>query len=195
MAEKIYNIWARRNPQWEEKYEESLLRTFCDYQRGVTQFGESRAKIFGAGYELFIVAFFIGLYYNRTKPLGPKVKAFGWSIDHWGNIEERNGRKAYPEIVKYMFAALVAKTDIDWLAVDKEEMSSKKAVDLLIDKMEQYANYGFSFMAEKLEEDPNIFYTETGFFDMFLALITNNATGQDESEDDEEDTDSLDDIE
>lgn len=191
MAEKIYNIWGRRNPQWEEKYEDSLLRTFCDYQRGVTQFGESRAKIFGAGYELFIVAFFIGLYFDRTKPLGQKVKAFGWSIDHWGNIEERNGRKAYPEIVKYMFAALVARTDIDWLAVDKDEISSKKAVDSLIDKMEQYANYGFCYMAEKLEEDPNVFYTETGFFDLFLSMITNVSSSSESEEMDEEDAESL----
>lgn len=194
MAEKIFSIWGRRNPQWEEKYEDSLIRVYCDYQRGVNQFGESRAKIYGAGYELFIVAFFIGLYYNKTKPLGTKVKSFGWSIEHWGNIDERKGRRSYPELVKYMFAALVAKTDIDWLAVDKEETSSKKAVDLLIEKMEQYANYGFSFMMEKLEENPNVFYTETGFFDIFLSLITNTKEESVDSKgDDDDEAESLDD--
>lgn len=195
MAEKIYSIWGRRNPNWEEKYEEPLMRTFCDYQRGVNQFGASRAKIFGAGYELFMVAFFIGLYYNRTKPLGPKTKPFGWSIEHWGQIEERGGRRAYPELIKYMFAALVARTDIDWLAVDKDEIQNRKAVDMLIDKMEQYANYGFSFMMEKLEENPNVFYTETGFFDIFLSLISdvsNSVTDDNDSDNNEVDAEDLD---
>jgi len=193
MAEKIFSIWGRRNPQWEEKYEESLIRVYCDYQRGVNQFGESRAKIYGAGYELFIIAFFIGLYFNKTKPLGPKVKTFGWAIEHWGNIDERKGRRSYSELVKYMFAALIAKTEVDWLAVDKEEMSSKKAVDILIGKMEQYANYGFSFMMERLEENPNVFYTETGFFDIFLSFITNAVNSSDSSVDGDSEAESLDD--
>jgi len=192
MAEKIFNIWARRNPQWEERYDESLMRVFCDYQRGVNQFGESRAKIYGAGYELFIVAFFIGLYYNRTKPLNNKTKSFGWSIEHWGNIEERRGRMPYPELVKYIFAALVARTDIDWLAVDKEEMSNKKAADLLIEKMEQYANYGFSYMLEKIDENPNIFFTETGFFDIFLAMISSQNTEPTSTNEEEVEAESLD---
>ncbi len=187
MADKIFNIWARRNPQWETKYEESLLRVFCDYQRGVNQFVDARAKVYGAGYELFIIAFFIGLYYNRTKPLNKaNTKAFGWSIEHWGSIDERNGRQSYPELIKFMFSALVAKTDIDWIAVDKDEISNRKVVDLLIDKMEQYANYGFSFMMEKLEENPNCFYTETGFFDIFLKIMSDGINEEESTSDNKE---------
>ena len=179
MAEKIFNIWARRSPQWETKYEDKLIRVFCDYKRGVNQFQDARAKVFGAGYELFIVAFFIGLYYDKLKPLNKaQCKDFGWAIQHWGNIESRNGRIPYPEIIKYIFTALVAKADIDWLAVDKDEISNRKAVDILIDIMEEYANFGFSFLLEKLENNPNCFYTETGFFDIFLDFI-NGADNKD----------------
>ena len=80
-----------------------------------------------------------------------------------------------------MFAALVARTDVDLIALDKGEISSKKVVDMLIDKMEQYANFGFSFIAEKMEEDPNYFFKETAFLHLFLSFMK-----KDEDTDDNE---------
>ena len=38
---------------------------------------------------------------------------------------------------------------IDLIALDKGEMSVKKVVDQLMDKMEQYANFGFPICREK----------------------------------------------
>jgi hypothetical protein len=38
-----------------------------DYGKGVNQYQDVRGKIFGPGYEMFILAFFIGLYYDQTK--------------------------------------------------------------------------------------------------------------------------------
>ena len=26
MAEKLYDVWARRNPNWEKRYEESIIK-------------------------------------------------------------------------------------------------------------------------------------------------------------------------
>ena len=57
--EKLYELWALRNPEWEIKYEDSIVKTFCDYGRGTTQFQDARGKIFGAGYEIYIIAFFV----------------------------------------------------------------------------------------------------------------------------------------
>ena len=62
MAEKLYDVWARRNPNWEKRYEESIIKNFSDYGKGVTNLGDAKGKLFGAGYEIFIIAFFIGLY-------------------------------------------------------------------------------------------------------------------------------------
>lgn len=28
-TEKIYDLWARRNPQWEKRYEDSIIKTFA----------------------------------------------------------------------------------------------------------------------------------------------------------------------
>lgn len=72
-----------------------------------------------------------------------------------------------------MFAALIARTDINLIALDKGEIKPAKVVDQLIDKMEQYANFGFSFIKDKLEDDPNYFFKDTAFLRVFLSFLPN----------------------
>ncbi|HQJ89811.1 MAG TPA: glycoside hydrolase family 15, partial [Paludibacteraceae bacterium] len=84
-VEKLYDMWAKRNPQWETRYEDSVIRNFCDYTKGQTTMRDDRGKIFGAGYEIFIIAFFIGLYNDQRRPLisdSSKCKSFGWAIEN-----------------------------------------------------------------------------------------------------------------
>lgn len=184
--ESLYELWGKRNPEWEKKYQDSVINVFTDYGKGVNQYQDVRGKIFGAGYEIFILAFFIGLYHNQTKPLvedKAKRKGFGQAIMYWGNIENRIGRNSYGRIREYMFAALIARTDIDFIALDKGDMTPRKAVDMLIDKMEQYANFGFDFIQEKLEENPNYFFKETAFLRVFLGFQNNEKEMEEESDD------------
>ena len=47
MAEKLYDVWARRNPNWEKRYEESIIKNFSDYGKGVTNLGDAKGKLFG----------------------------------------------------------------------------------------------------------------------------------------------------
>lgn len=172
--ETLYELWCKRNPEWEERYQNSVISVFADYGKGVNKYQEARAKIFGAGYEVFILAFFIGLYYNKTKALiadKEQRKHFGWPISNWGTGEARLGRKQYPRLREYMFAALVARTDIDYIALDKGEISQRDVVDDLITKMEEYANYGFDFIEEKLNQNPNYFFKETAFLRVFLNFL------------------------
>lgn len=49
--ESLYDIWSKRNPQWEKRYQESIMDVFTDYGRGTTSYQHARAKTFGAGYE------------------------------------------------------------------------------------------------------------------------------------------------
>ena len=199
-ATKIFNLWAKRSPEWETKYEDTLLKAFCDYGKGSTSYQETRAKLFGAGYELYILAFFIGLYHGQTKDLvadKAKRKDFGWAIENWGTAEARGGRKQYGQIREYMFMALVALTEIDWIALDKGDITPRKVVDLLIDKMEKYANFGFDFMQDKLEDNPDYFYKETAFLQVFLNFMRsstseNAAAAAAEEEEEEEEAESLD---
>lgn len=185
--ESLYELWGKRNPQWEEKYQDSVISVFADYGKGVNRYNEVKGKTFGAGFEVFILAFFIGLYYDQTKPLvedASKRKPFGWAITNWGTQESRLGRTQYPRLREYMFAALVAKTDIDLIALDKDETKPSKVVDQLIDKMEQYANFGFDYIKEKLEDDPNYFFKDTAFLRTFLQFIP-----EDKTEDEDKDVD------
>lgn len=184
-TEKLYDIWMSRNPQWEKRYEDTIIKNFCDFGRGATAFGKDRGKIFGAGYEIFIVAFFIGLYFDQKRPLiedTQKRKILGQPIQYWGNLDSVKGRKAYPKLREYIFTALVARTDIDFIALEKGEMTSRKAVDMLMQTMEEYANWGFHFMEDKLTDDPNYFYRETAFLEVFLAF---DASVNLDNEDDE----------
>lgn len=71
-----------------------------------------------------------------------------------------------------MFAALIAKTDIDLIALDKGETTARSIVDELITKMEQYANFGFDFIEEQLENDPNYFFKESAFLRVFTSFLT-----------------------
>ena len=82
-----------------------------------------------------------------------------------------------------MFIALVAKTDIDFIALDKEEITSRKAVDLLMDTMEEYINWGLDYIEDKLLSDSSYFFSPTAFLDVFLSL---DADKQDEVTDEPE---------
>ncbi len=37
--------------------------------------------------------------------------------------------------------------------------------------MEQYANYGLYYMEEKLKDNPNYFYKNSGFLNVILELV------------------------
>ena len=63
-------------------------------------------------------------------------------------------------------------------------MTSRKAVDMLMQTMEEYANWGFHFMEDKLTDDPSYFFRETAFLEVFLAFDAgfNNDGGEEEPE-------------
>ena len=46
--------------------------------------------------------------------------------------------------------------------------------------MEEYANYGFSIMEEKLREDKGYFFSNRAFLDIFLQLTDKSAKQVDE---------------
>jgi len=181
--EKLYDVWARRNPQFETRFEEILLRQYTEYGGGSVESMSSKGKILGAGYELYIYAFFVGLYQNKKKGLIGDTKSLGQPIQYWGNLDSKKFRKAYPKLREYIFTGLVAKSDeLDLIALEKGEINERKAVDFLIDTMEQYANYGFYSIEEKLKENPNYFYKNTGFLDLILNLVQSPQNTDDEIE-------------
>lgn len=175
MKESLFAIWGKRNPQFEVQYLETIVKQFCDYGKGTTQYSADKAKILGAGYEIYIMAFFIGLYSDKRIPLTEdksKLKAFGQPLMYWGNQENRKNRKSYNDIVKYMFAALIVKTnDIDLIELERGKVSPRSVVDKLILTMEEYANYGFMRIADLLDENLNYFYNNDAFLKLFISFL------------------------
>ena len=98
--EKIIDVWGRRNPKFEKHYEQSVIRVLADYGIGASENTDAKGKILGAGYEPYIMAFFIGLYANKRIPLiddSEEVKILGQPLDKWGNLDSKKFRKAYPK--------------------------------------------------------------------------------------------------
>ena len=145
--DKLKDTWARRNPKFETHIENSLLRKYTDYGVGASKLTEAKGKSFGAGYELYIYAFFIGLYFDKKRKLGDKTKTLGQAIQYWGNVGDKVGRKAYSTIQDYIFMALIARTTAEdgtidfWMQLEKGEITERKVVDMLIETMEEYSNY------------------------------------------------------
>lgn len=182
--EKLIDLWGRRNPRFEKRYEQSVIRVISDYGVGASVNTGAKGKILGAGYEPYIMAFFIGLYANKRIPLSEdanELKGLGQPLQYWGNLDSKKFRKAYPNLRSYIFIALVAKTDIDWIALDKGVIEPGAVVTALVNTMEEYANYGFSVMEEKLNEDKGYFFSNRAFLDMFLQL-TDKQISEEESE-------------
>ena len=48
MADTLYDLWAKRNPDFETRYE-PLLRQYCDYGKGYNEYTESSllSDVFG----------------------------------------------------------------------------------------------------------------------------------------------------
>lgn len=183
-TEILYNMWVKKDPQWEARYEE-LMRDFVNYGKGVNQYSSDKGVLFGAAYELYIVAFFIGLYNDRRKKLNAdrlKQKHFGWAIENWGNFDRKSNKVNYSDLMNYVFAALIARTDIDFIALDKGEISAQKVVSDMMDTMEEYANWGLYYIEDQRTYNPNAFFNETGFLSVFLDIL---GYSEEESEDDE----------
>lgn len=196
--ESLFDAWSKKNPEWEKKYEDLLMEPFTDYRRGTSQYSVSRGKIFGAGYEMFIIGFFIGLYFDNTRKLPDdksKRKDFGHPIMFWGSQEGKLklGRTSYKKIQEYMFAALIARTDIDFISLEKGEISVNDAANSLKHKMEEYANYGFHYLEDMLEDDPNCLFKDSAFLKIFTSFISENDNEEDDVEIFDEDVESLED--
>lgn len=168
-----FDVWGRRNPSYEKHYENSVIKQLADFGIGTNEASDAKGKVLGAGYEVLIMAFFIGLYSNKRVPLNTdeEIKDLRQPIQYWGSIESRKGRRAYPRLKEYIFTALVARTpEVDWLELDKGNKTISECVNLLINTMEEYINYGLSFMEGKLSEDESYFYDKNAFLDIFRQL-------------------------
>ena len=184
--EDIFDVWGRKTPSYETHYEDEVIKQLSDFGKGTNAVSDAKGKILGAGYEVLIMAYFIGLYSKKQKPLGEyaDIKDCGQPIQYWGNLDSKKGRKSYPKLKEYMFISLVARTpDIDWIALDKGQRTINETVNMLMFTMEEYINYGLSVLADKLKQDEGYFYNKNSFLDIFKDLTRPNKNASEDSED------------
>lgn len=170
-SDSLYDLWAKRNVHFETALEDSLIRRIADYGNGANSYNSAKGFTLGAGYEAYILAFFMGLYANKRRPLEGGRKTFGQPLQYWGNLEKRGERKPYPKLRRYMFAACLARTDINLLALERGDLPVSSAIAEMIATMDEYANYGFHHLLDKLEDDPHFFAGNSSFLSLFLPLF------------------------
>lgn len=162
----LYDLWAKKDGYCESRFFDTIIDDFCQYKGGSAEGQQTKGKTFNAGYELFIYAFFLGLYSKSRRPLVGETRKFGQPVGLWGNVQQK-GRTSYPKIREYIFAALIVKTDIDFIKLERGEITPEEVVSKMTKTMWEYANGGFYLMNEKLESIPEYF---TGN-DEFLTFL------------------------
>ncbi len=169
--DSLFTLWKTRNPQYREIYK--TLFDFLTRKGGGTEVGrEEQGKSFSNNYELYIYAFFLGLYSNEKIPIEsnqPKAK-FGQPIQFWGNMKAI-GRKDYSIIQEFIFASLIAHSNIDFIKLENANQKEvEQVIRTLIIDMEEYANGGFAMLKEKYDENKTLFYNKEVFVDMVLPM-------------------------
>lgn len=81
---------------------------------------------------------------------------------------------------------MIAKTDIDFIALDKGKITLRSAVDKLMEKMEEYANYGFDYLEDKLVNDPNYYFRDIAFLNEITNMLKTSQTIEDSNDLDDE---------
>lgn len=166
--ESLFNKWKTKIP----KYSEIHKDLFNSLSQKFGAEGEKKlnlGKHFSTNYELYIYAFFLGLYNEEFIPIPEKEKRVDFShhIQFWGS-KSTSIRKDFTILQEYIFMALVAKTDIDLIALDKGELSEEDAIKMLINTMESYTNGGLTLIKDKIDQNSNYFLQNTSFLNMIL---------------------------
>ena len=145
----LFEKWKTRIP----KYSEAHKDLFASLSQKFGAEGEKKinlGKHFSTNYELYTYAFFLGLYNNECAPIpnGEKKTDFSQNIQHWGS-KTSMVRKNFSALQENIFIALVARTELDLVALEKGELDEDDAVKQLIRTMESYTNGGLALIKEK----------------------------------------------
>lgn len=166
----LFEKWKTKEPEFDIEFKELLFDRLTRKGGGSEQAKEDRGKQFANNYELYIYAFFLGLYNDEFQPIekGVQKVSFRYQISLWGSKANRFDRKDFTNLQENIFIALMAKTDVDLVALEKGELDEDDAVKALIKTMESYTNGGLILIKEKLEENSNYFLQPTSFLNMIL---------------------------
>lgn len=161
--ENLYDAWLQsEDSYYEARFYEPIIEEFCQFHGGSADGRMGKGKVFNAGYEVFIYAFYIGLYYGERMPLEGERRKFRMPMANWGRKTTEKGRTSYTILQNYIFMALIAKSDIDLIELDKGCIEIKDACKVLMKTLNEYANMGFHLIENELRRNPNGFFENDG---------------------------------
>tara|TARA_R110000744_G_scaffold305286_2_gene413574 strand:+ start:4283 stop:4810 length:528 start_codon:yes stop_codon:yes gene_type:complete len=174
--ENLFDKWKTRIPKYSIVFKDTLFKSLSEKYGAEGDKKISLGKHFSTNYELYIYAFFLGLYNDEYIPISDNEKKVDFShhIQHWGSKTTISVRKDFTNLQEYIFAALVAKTDLDFISLDIGEITEDQAVKELIHTMEAYTNGGLTLILEKLQDNPAYFLNPTSFLDMIVNTNSEN---------------------
>ena len=156
----LKNIWAERIPNYNTEYQSIFDKLANKGNEGGDNDERARetGRIFATQYELYIYAFFLGLYSTEQQESTTKSN-FGHKISEWGKKNRKSGRESFIEIQDFIFISLITKSDIDFVVLERSsvEEDTKIAVSQLIDLMESFTNGGLQLIKDKLDDNDNYF--------------------------------------
>lgn len=170
--ESLFDKWKTKIPKYSVEFKDTLFKSLSEKYGAEGDKKISLGKHFSTNYELYIYAFFLGLYNNEYSPIPENVKKVDFShhIQFWGSKTTVSVRRDFTNLQEYIFSALIAKTDLDLIAVEKGEISEDQAIKKLLFTMEGYTNGGLTLIKEKLEDNPSYFLNPTSFLDMIVKI-------------------------
>jgi len=167
--DNLFDKWKTKIPKYSEVHKDlfnSLSQKFGAEGEKKINLG----KHFSTNYELYMYAFFLGLYNEEFAPIPDNEKKtdFSHHIQHWGSKTTISTRNDFTNLQENIFIALIAKTDVDLIALEKGDLKEDEVVKALIQTMESYTNGGLILIKEKIDENPNYFLQQPSFLNMIL---------------------------
>lgn len=168
--ENLFDKWKVKIPKYSEEFREPLFDSLTKKFGGSEKSKVDLGKHFSNNYELYMYAFFLGLYNNEFVPIPDNAKKvdFSHAIQFWGSKGNRLDRKDFSSLQEFIFTSLIAKTEVDLIALEKGDVSEDEIVKELLQTMESYTNGGLTLIREKIEENSNFFLQPTSFLNMIL---------------------------
>ncbi len=166
--ESLFDKWSLKVPKYHKAFRGPLFEGISQKGGGSEKSRVDLGKHFGSNYELYIYAFFLGLYSNEFVPLGDKDPKddFGHPIQFWGSKAGKLDRRDFSTIQEYLFISLVAKSNLDLLSLERGEITIDQAVGILMYTMEAYANGGLTLIKEAHEDNSRGFIQPTFFLNL-----------------------------
>ncbi|MDF2833025.1 hypothetical protein [Chryseobacterium indoltheticum] len=168
--ENLFEKWRTKIPRYDEEFRNTVFIPLSQKFGAEGSKKINLGKSFSNNYELYIYAFFLGLYANELIPIkkGSEKANFSYPILSWGSKTNISTRKDFTKLQEHIFIALIAKTDVDLIALDKGEVTEENIIKQLMHTMESYTNGGLTLLKEKLEDNPGFLLNPTAYLDLIV---------------------------